>query len=177
MVSTDKGYIKLYRDIRDHWIWSGDDEPFDRAHAWIDLIMLMNHKDRETLFDGRMIVVKRGHKITSLRKLSKRWNWSIHKVSDFLNTLEEAGMISQVRDTKKTLINVINYDFYQGSDSPSGTQKGHRRNTQGTQKRHSRDTEGNKQDIKKNVEECKKKEEEETPALTDEELRERGWLD
>ena len=37
-MSTDKGYIKVYRDIRDHWIWNY--KPFSPQAAWIDLILL-----------------------------------------------------------------------------------------------------------------------------------------
>ena len=100
-MSTDKGYIRLFRDIRDNWVW--DDKPFARGQAWIDLIMMMNHKDREVFYDGRMIIVKRGSRITSLRKLGERWGWSRHKVSEFLDDLEKAGMISQKRDSKGTV--------------------------------------------------------------------------
>ena len=161
-MSTDKGYIKLYRDIRDHWIWSSETEPFDRLHAWVDLLMMANHKDREVPFNGRMVVVKKGSRITSLHKLSERWRWSIHKVSDFLNLLEEAGMITQERNSKKTLINVVNYGFYQDSNMTKGTVKEQSGNTEGTVKEQSGNTEGTKQDIKKHEEDIKKHEEEET---------------
>ena len=176
-MSTDKGYIKLYRDIRDHWIWTDKDEPFDRLHAWVDLLMMMNHKDREIMFNGRLMTVQRGSRVTSLRKLAERWGWSIHKVSDFLNVLEQANMISQVRDSRKTLINVINYAFYQDANDVKGTPKGHRRNTQGTPKGHRRNAEGNKQDIKNNEEDIKKNEEEINlqSELTQQEIEEGGW--
>ena len=175
-MSTDKGYIKVYRDIRDHWIWTDEKEPFDKLHAWLDLIMMANHEDKEILFNGRLILVKRGSRITSLRKLSERWRWSPHKVSDFLNILEKDGMISQVRNSQKTLITLINYRVYQGNGKQSGTPKERSRNTEGTPKERSRNTEGNKQYIKKNEEVIKKKEEEDSAQLTDEELKERGWL-
>ena len=163
-MSTDKGYIKVFRDVRDNWVW--EDKPFSRGQAWIDIIMMMNHKDRETLYNGRMIIVKRGSRITSLRKLAERWGWSMHKVSDFLNILEDTGMISQKRDSKKTLINVIKYDFFQGQEKQKGTVKEHSRNTQGTLKEHSRNTQGNKQYIKKNEEGIKKNEEEEATPFS-----------
>ena len=180
-MSTDKGYIKVYRDIRDHWIWSDEKEPFDKLHAWVDLIMMANHEDKEILFNGRLILVKRGSRITSLRKLSERWHWSPHKVSDFLNILEKDGMITQVRNSRKTLITLINYGIYQGKSKQSGTHKEHSRNTQGTQKEHSRNSQGNKQYIKKHEEgikeDIKKKEEEPAQEVSDEQAREWGWID
>ena len=36
-----------------------------------------------------------------------------NKVSDYLNQLEQDGMLVQVRDNKKTLISIENYDKYQ----------------------------------------------------------------
>lgn len=147
-MSTDKGYIKLYRDIRDHWVWS--DKSFSRGQAWIDLLMLVNHKDKKTPFDGKVIVVKRGSKILSIRKLSIRWGWSKDKVSRFLNMLESDSMILQKRDSRKTLVTVVNYGFYQGSQGADRTVTGHSSDTDRTVSGHSSDTDRNKQECKKN---------------------------
>ena len=176
-MSTDKGYIKLYRDIRDHWVWCDKEEPFDKAHAWIDLLMMVNHKDKKVMFNGQLLTVKRGSRITSIRKLAGRWGWSRHKVSDFLNMLERDGMIAQERATQKTLINVINYGFYQSSDTVKEPRKSHKRATEEPQKSHSGATEGHKQDIKKNDKDIKKKEEEATPIFSehDDTDEEEGW--
>lgn len=177
-MSTDKGYVKVYRDIRDHWIWTDEEEPFSRGQAWIDLIMMVNHNDKDVLFNGRLIHVEKGCRITSLRRLSERWKWSIHKVSDFLNLLEKEGMISQVRDSKKTLITLINYGVYQSDKGSKGTVKERSRNTQGNHKENRRKSQGNKQDIKEGIkEDIKKKEEESEQEISDEQAREWGWID
>lgn len=112
-MSTDKGYIKLYRDIRDHWIWK--EKPYDRAHAWADLIMMVNHEDRKIMFDGHPVDVVRGSCITSIRKLGDRWGWSRSKVSRFLDDLEREQMVTQKRATKRTMISIDNYCIYQDS--------------------------------------------------------------
>jgi len=114
--STGKGYIKLYRDIRSHWIWS---DP-DYLRAWVDLLMMVNHEDRQVLFNKKLVTVKRGSRITSIRKLSERWGWSRGRVSRFLDMLEQDNMIATRRTTQKTLINVINYSFYQSEKSKRG---------------------------------------------------------
>ena len=54
-MSTDKGYIKLYRDVRDHWIWNDA----DYLKAWVDLLMMVNHEDKQVLFDKKLITVRR----------------------------------------------------------------------------------------------------------------------
>ncbi len=82
-----EGWISIYRQIIDNWIWKSN-EPFDKRSAWIDLLLMVNHKKEEIVFDNTKITIERGQKITSLEKLSKRWKWSRHKVSNFLNRLE-----------------------------------------------------------------------------------------
>ena len=115
-MSTDKGYIKLYRDIRGHWIWS---DP-DYLRAWVDLLMMVNHEDKQILFNKKLITVKRGSRITSIRKLAERWGWSRGRVARFLDMLEQDHMIATRRTTQKTLINVINYSFYQSEKPKRG---------------------------------------------------------
>lgn len=116
MGSTGKGYIRLYRDIRSHWIWS---DP-DYLRAWVDLLMMVNHEDKQILFNKKLITVKRGSRITSIRKLAERWGWSRGRVSRFLDMLEQDSMIATRRTTQKTLINVINYSFYQSEKTKRG---------------------------------------------------------
>ena len=82
-----EGWISLYRQILDNWIWKSN-EPFDKRSAWIDLLLMVNHQTNTIDFNGSSIDVERGQKITSIDKLANRWKWSRHKVSNFLNRLE-----------------------------------------------------------------------------------------
>lgn len=107
-----EGWIKLYRQIKDSWIWKND-EPFDKRSAWIDLLLIVNHKSKKIPFENDFIEIEKGQTLTSIKQLSERWKWSRHKVSDFLNQLEQDTMIVQVRDTRKTLISIVNYSKYQ----------------------------------------------------------------
>lgn len=107
-----EGWISIYRQIVDSWIWKNN-EPFDKRSAWIDLLMMVNHKNKTIPFEKGYIEIERGQILTSIKKLSERWKWSRHKVSDFLNKLEQDTMIVQVRDTKKILISIVNYDKFQ----------------------------------------------------------------
>lgn len=116
-MSLDRGYIRLYRDVREHWIWS-DPEYF---RAWIDLIMMTNHEDKKILFNGELITIRRGTFITSIRKLAARWQWSRGRVARFMDTLERDSMIATKRDTQKTLVTLMNYGFYQSGGGKSGT--------------------------------------------------------
>ncbi|MDU5924324.1 MAG: DnaD domain protein [Finegoldia magna] len=109
------GWISIHRKIQQSDIWL-DKEPFDKRSAWIDLIMMANHEDKQILFNGKFIEVKRGEKITSLKQLSDRWRWSRSKVKRFLNLLESGSMIELKTKQRYTSYKVVNYNVYQNED-------------------------------------------------------------
>ena len=129
-----EGWISIYRQIQNNWIWESK-EPFDKRSAWIDLLLMVNHKDEKILFDNKIMEIKKGQRVTSIKQLAERWRWSRHKVSDFLNLLEQDTMLKQARDNKKTLISVANYEKYQikekKTDMSEDTKKGRSRTCQG----------------------------------------------
>ena len=172
-MSTDKGYIKVYRDIRDHWIW----EDSENLKAWLDLVMMAQHEPKQLTFNNELLDVDRGSFITSVRKLADRWKWGKDRVLKFLRVLQKAKMIDRVADRKKTLITIINYDFYQKKEgskktqsrTQSGTGSGTGSRTQSrTQSSHN---EGIKEDI---TEDIKKKE---APPPEDDEDEGEPWPD
>lgn len=134
------GWICIHRKIQDNIIWN--DKPFNRGAAWIDLLMLANHEDKKIIFNGSVIEVKRGEKITSLRKLSERWGWSITKTKKFLNLLSDEKMITYKSDSKKTAYSIVNYEVYQDNENIKS-------NTEITLKENKNKTEKNQKEIKK----------------------------
>ena len=110
---TDKGWIKLHRQIQDNNIWL-ENSPFDRRSAWIDLIMMANIQNKEIIYRGKVLTIKRGQVYTSIRKLADRWHWSRDKVGRFVNLLEKTHMIRRDnRTTYATLITIVNYSVFQ----------------------------------------------------------------
>ena len=107
-----KGWIKLHRQIQDCWIWT-DDDKFDKTHAWIDLLLLANHRDKKIAVDGKPKVITRSQFLTSKKKLADRWNWNIKTVRKFLEILENDGMITQEVTSRWTTITILNYEVYQ----------------------------------------------------------------
>lgn len=118
----EHGYIKLHRQIQDCWIW--DTGKFDKRSAWIDLLMLANHRDKRIVFDGEYIVIVRGQFLTSIRKLSLRWGWSKSSVGDYLKLLEKDKMIIKESDSRRTLLTIVNYEVYQGVPDSNETVNG-----------------------------------------------------
>lgn len=161
------GWISIHRSITENWIW--DEKPFDRGRAWIDLLMMVNHTDAKIMFDGSLVEVKRGQRITSIRKLSERWGWSTTKTTKFLTMLESDEMITLKKDTKKTLVTIVKYSVYQDSDKEKVTQKIHRNNTEVTQKntnnKENKENNENNEDIRHKYGEYKK------VFLTDEQMK------
>lgn len=92
------GWISIHRKIFDNWLW--EEKPFSKGQAWIDLLLMANSSDRKFLLGNELIEVERGSKITSLRKLSERWGWSVKKVNNFLKLLESDGMLV-AKETQK----------------------------------------------------------------------------
>lgn len=107
------GWVKMHRKIRDTQIWD-DKEPFDRRSAWMDLVMMVNHEDKDIIFNGKPFTVKRGQRITSIRGLAERWHWSVNRTKRYLSLLEQLEMIHTDRNTHRTLLTLINYGVYQG---------------------------------------------------------------
>ncbi|MBQ5757736.1 MAG: hypothetical protein IIV93_04395 [Clostridia bacterium] len=107
-----KGWILLYRSIRDSWIW--DYKPFDPARAWIDLILDANHDEGKVFTGSSLIHIKRGQDLISIRSLANRWGWSKDRVSNFLKLLESDNMIRlSSLPGRRTLLTIVNYGFFQ----------------------------------------------------------------
>lgn len=119
MKLPDKGWIKLHRKILDCWIWQ--DKPYDKARAWVDLLLLAMHHDKKMLVDDEILVVSRGSFMTSIVKLSERWGWSRNKVARYLQLLESEQMLNTKRTPKGTLVTIIKYEDYQLLETASET--------------------------------------------------------
>lgn len=106
----DKGWIKLNRQIQEHWIWN---DP-EKLKAWLDILLLANHEAKKVGMREGLITIRRGQFITSIGKLADRWKWSRERVRRYLKLLERDGMITRKSDTFKTTITVVNYGKFQG---------------------------------------------------------------
>ena len=108
------GWIKLHRKILDCFIWQ--DKPYDKARAWIDLLLIAMHHDKKMLIDDEVVMIQRGSFMTSIVKLADRWGWSRNKVVRYIDMLESEHMLNTKRTPKGTLITIVKYDDYQLSD-------------------------------------------------------------
>lgn len=114
------GWIKLHRKIQENWIWQ---DP-EKLRAWLDILLMVNHEDKSVPYNGKMVMIKSGQKLTSIYKLAERWNWSKHRVYRFLDLLKQDQMCRADSTTGGTIITVINWEFYQSVDNTNGTTSG-----------------------------------------------------
>lgn len=121
-MKPESGWIKIYRQLTLNNIWT--EESFSRGQAWIDLLLLANHKDGIVRVRGIKIPVLRGQVGWSELKLADRWKWSRGKVRRFICELENEKMVVQHKNRKTSIISILNYEFYQCNDTTDSTTDG-----------------------------------------------------
>lgn len=134
-----RGWIKLHRKSTENELYF--DGPFDRWHAWQDLLLMATATTETVTLKGEQIKLVPGQIVTSLQILADRWSWSKKKVRTFLDLLTKKGMISAkgtVKGTeqgtangttkgtaKGTVLTVENWGKYQGRGHSKGHSEGH----------------------------------------------------
>jgi hypothetical protein len=148
----NNGFLKLSRRFFDHTFWSAK-RKFSKAEAFLDLIASANFAPKKVMVGNSLIYIERGQQVASLRFLAERWGWSKNKVSSFLKLLENDQILGQQQTQGQTILTLCNYDTYNSNESlngtPSGTKKGHERDTKGTKQKKVRTKEVNIRGFKK----------------------------
>lgn len=117
-----EGWFKIWRQIRDNYLYQ--EKPFDRLHAWIDMISRACYEDEKTvIWRGSSFEIKKGEFIASYRELGQYWGWSKDKVIDFFTSLKTETMIQTVRKGKTTLISITNFERFQSTATVKETVK------------------------------------------------------
>jgi hypothetical protein len=183
------GWIKLYRQLIDHELWTA--EPFTRGQAWVDLMMLANHAQATFYIRGNEVILGAGQLGRSMLSLAKRWRWSEEKVSRFIDALEKRQQIRVQKNRLTTVISITNWQKYQsepGTDSAtdSATEPATEPGTEpGTDREQTANRTGNRTGTDKNDKKNKKNKNEEKnkntpiefpPALDCDEFRS-AWSD
>lgn len=145
-----EGWIKLHRQIIEHPDYFS--EPFTRVMAWIDLLMLANHKGMNMYVRGNKVEIKRGDTAIAQETLATRWKWSRTKVKRYLNELEKDRQIVQQKSNVISTISVVNYDAYQSDDTTESTADD---TTEDQQKADRKPTENPQKSTNKNVKNVK----------------------
>ena len=108
-----QGWVSIWRKLMDDPLWLS--EIFTKAQAWVDLILLANHKESGFQVRGNWVYVKRGEFSRCERELAKRWKWSRDKVKGFLKYLEKEGKIIPQKKFPISIYAIVNYNTYQSN--------------------------------------------------------------
>ena len=120
----NEGWIRLHRKLTDNPLWKC--EKFTRGQAWVDLLLLANHKYGYFYLRNHKIEVQSGQVGYSQLKLAERWKWSRSKVKKFLEDLEKEQQVVQQITRTTTIITIINYKTYQQKEQQGVQQKSNR---------------------------------------------------
>lgn len=123
-------YIPISRRLFEHHLWC-EERIFSRFEAWLDILQSARFEDTKQLIGNRLIEVKRGQMLVSLRYLAARWQWSTKKVGTFLELLIQDGMIMKEtpKETGQTVITICNYDKYNAQQPKEETPRKQEGNT------------------------------------------------
>jgi len=106
-----EGWISLHRQVMENEFYFS--EKFTKAQAWIDLLLLANHKPTTIFIRGIEIKMNPGDLCYSQLSLAKRWKWNFKTVKKFLDILRKRDMINYSGGKLTTVISIINWSKYQ----------------------------------------------------------------
>ena len=114
------GWIKLSREIMDHWIFQ-DAEYF---RAWVMMLMMANHDGKTVLVNNTPVKLKRGSFYSSILSLSGQLKWDRKRTTRFIDMLEAEELVTTERTTNGTTFCIVNYSKFQDEWATDGTTVG-----------------------------------------------------
>lgn len=120
------GYIKLYRQILDNPVVCKDSDHFS---VWVYLLLNATHENYDVVFGKERITLTPGQLITGRKSISTKLNIDESKVRRVLNLFENDQQISRQRSNKNSLITILKWSLYQGSDQQNEQQVTNKRPT------------------------------------------------
>jgi hypothetical protein len=122
----DNGWIKIYRTVQKHWIFS-DAEKF---RAWILILFTVNYEPKKVNLGNLLLNCDRGESLLSLDSWAKIFGgtWNKSRVRRFFDLLQKDSMIVLKNEHKTTRLTVCNYDTYQDVRNANETKVKRKRN-------------------------------------------------
>lgn len=103
------GWIKINRDLRNHWCAS---DPNFLA-VWFHLLSSANWQDKKTLINGKLVTVKRGQLIFGLNAWSDKTGVSVKRLRRIIDVFLDDGMLGKQNFSKYSIISITNWEEYQ----------------------------------------------------------------
>lgn len=126
--TMDKGYIKLFRDLRE-WEWYQDDSA---VMLLVHLLITVNYEDKK----WKGIIVPSGSVMTSWEKLASELNWSVKRVRNNMKKLEDCGEVTReyIRQGQVNgqLVSLVKWDKHQSQGNTEGRSRAGQGQVKGT---------------------------------------------
>lgn len=117
----ENGYILLHRKLI-NWEWYKN---VNVKILFLHLLLTVNYEDKK--FEG--FVIKRGSRITSIRKLADECGLTVQSTRTAINKLKSTQEITQEQHAGNTVYTVVNYNQYQFINTTSNTLLTHDQHT------------------------------------------------
>ena len=109
----EKGYIKLFRKLRDNVI-SKEKRKYSKFEAWIDILMQAQYspEPQPVILKMKVLIQHRGECLLSVKSWAERWGMSISAARRVLDMFQTLGFIRTVTEQVTTRVIVCNYEDY-----------------------------------------------------------------
>jgi len=114
-----QGWIKLHRKLKNKGFYLNS----SYVHLWVHLLLSANHKPKEFMFNGKIIVIKEGQLLTGRKQLSMATGLSESMVERALKMFETEQQIEQQKTTKNRVITILKWYQYQISDTQTDSKR------------------------------------------------------
>jgi hypothetical protein len=114
---TPQGWIKIHRRI----LLKGYANKPAYVALWVHLLLMVNHQEKEFLWNGKLIKIKAGQFVTGRKTLSEQVGISESMVERLLTFFEKESQIEQQKTTKYRLITILKWNDYQILDNKRTT--------------------------------------------------------
>ena len=107
----EQGWIKFYREWLDNPIITKDSE---HLAVWIYLNCQATHNEKEVIFNGKKITLRKGQMIISCKEIYEQLKIERNKMDRIIKLFKNEELIEQQTSNHKSLITLPLWDFYQG---------------------------------------------------------------
>ncbi|PZM83067.1 hypothetical protein DLH72_04005 [Candidatus Gracilibacteria bacterium] len=140
-------YVKFYRKLSENPISSN----LELLGFFSYLLLNVNFKEGSFFIGFEKITIKSGQILTSQRKLAEKFGVSLSKINRMIKILEKEGIVKHEKNTKFTLIELLSWDKYQGSETPMKHEGNTNETREETIKEELRIIKNNKEEKEKNI--------------------------
>jgi vacuolar-type H+-ATPase subunit I/STV1 len=113
VIDNEEGYIGLYRCLLNKPIWTQSTP--EQKTILITLLLMVNHKNNEWIWQGEKCVCKPGQKVTSLESIQKKCGKgiSVRNIRTALERFEKLEFLTNKSTKQGRLITILNWHLYQ----------------------------------------------------------------